>query len=812
MKNRDNVEVKSQDGFIFEDKASYKITNVEKPVLYEYNLYNSEILVKLNKFGINSVQYQPPGDVMLLNSNNVNNFSKWNVYVKQNDGVFINNFSFPRTIVPQKSEIIYKPDIATYKYTYEDYEIITEIFISNKNASVIMKTTIKNLLTVKSDFEVIVGVEPYLNPASLALWDKPEWYVQTGLRQSNGIIDFYSKLFNPQGDVSKRRLMTFSLESANVTNCCVDMTEYIGLGDFFHPYRVKKDFSIKTSEIKETFEQNIFQQGCPSVYALKLDFKLTPNESKTLSQVLSIQDKSFTGEMDFDSLNRSHGLLNESKQNETICLNKRVYSSLFNLREIKTDNKTFDYYVNGFLPLQLFWVCGLDRGWPTGMQGTRDSAVDFEGMTYFYPDKSRKQLLHLYSCMRSDGWSLRQISTLGKNGIHDERFYCDSTAFIQEFLYEYVCATSDFDILDEKISWLDNDTCTSLLDHYLKGFDFYLDEKNIGEHGLCKLYAGDWLDPINQAGLKGKGESVMVSCMLYYNLNNAMKLLTYLDSERYSEIIKNYHEKSIKIKISINKSAYNIKGFYNGMYTDGGFWIFSDCDPDKKERFYSAANYYAIMCGVADKNQVDSVLNKSEELKCSCGYRLFAPSFTEHIGYVGRVASGDMADGLWENGAVYNHGGNCFRARALAKARRADKLLETILYILPFDQNKHPIEISKGSPYGIVNCYQTLRHAFGKAGSPFLSGSVAMSVRIIYCDLFGINFDPENLILSPCLTKEFSKSTVKFKFRNKNITVKYIYGEGDSLVNNNLLQKTDDVFLIKKDILNEDNDILIYYK
>lgn len=137
----------------------------------------------------------------------------------------------------------------------------TILSILNKNASVIMKTTIKNLLTVKSDFEVIVGVEPYLNPASLALWDKPEWYVQTGLRQSNGIIDFYSKLFNPQGDVSKRRLMTFSLESANVTNCCVDMTEYIGLGDFFHPYRVKKDFSIKTSEIKETFEQNIFQQS-----------------------------------------------------------------------------------------------------------------------------------------------------------------------------------------------------------------------------------------------------------------------------------------------------------------------------------------------------------------------------------------------------------------------------------------------------------------------------------------------------------------------------------------------------------------------
>lgn len=802
----------NEEGFIFDSNASYKICDVKKYVLYDYNLFNSEILVKLNKFGINCVQYQPPGDVMLLNTNNVNHFSKWNLYIKQDNGSYINNFSFPRCVEPNKTEIIFKPEVAIYTYCYDGFEVQTKIFIHNTNASVIMQTTIKNLLNHTSNFDIIVSVNPYLNPASLALWDKPEWYVKTALRKKDGFVDFYSKLFNPQGDVSKRRLMTFAFKDEYVKNCEVDMSKYIGLGDFFNPYRESEDLSLDIDKIQSSFDLNVYQEGFPSVYAAKLHTTIDVGEKKVFSQVLSIQDKSLEGEFCESLINDTHALLSVSLQEDVISKNRKFYDDLFSIRNIQTNNKEFDYFVNGFLPLQLYWVSGLDRGWPTGMQGTRDSAVDFEGMVYYNPEKSRKQLVHLFSCMRSDGWSLRQVSTKGKNGVHDTRFYCDSTAFVQEFLYEYVCATDDYELLNEKTTWLDNDTHSTILEHYLKGFDFYLDEKNIGEHGLCKLYAGDWLDPLNQAGMQGRGESVMVSCMLYFNLNNAAKLLSFLDEKKYKLIIDKYNKNADLIKENINKFAYNKKGFYNGMFSDAGFWIFSEKDPDEKERIYSSANYFAISSGVANDKQTDSVLQKTEQLKCSCGYRLFAPSFTTHLDYVGRVASGDMPDGLWENGGVYNHGGNCFRARALAKAHRANELFETIMFILPFDKTKHSEEISGGSPYGIVNCYQTLKHAYGKAGSPFLSGSVAMSVRIIFSDLFGVNFDPTNIIINPCLTKEFSNSIIKFSALGKNFFVKYIYGNGDSLLNDKVVKPNNNQFIIDKNNLKENNFFEIYYE
>lgn len=78
-------------------------------------------------------------------------------------------------------------------------------------------------------------------------------------------------------------------------------------------------------------------------------------------------------------------------------------------------------------------------------------------------------------------------------------------------MHEYVCETGDFGLLKERVKWLNREDKDSIWEHALRALSYYLDPENIGEHGLCKIRGGDWLDAVNRAGLEGRGESVMVT-------------------------------------------------------------------------------------------------------------------------------------------------------------------------------------------------------------------------------------------------------------------------------------------------------------
>ena len=67
---------------------------------------------------------------------------------------------------------------------------------------------------------------------------------------------------------------------------------------------------------------------------------------------------------------------------------------------------------------------------------------------------SRDILVGLFSCQRSDGWFPRQYSAEGRTGKHDLRQYADGGIFVLEFLYEYLCFSRDWSLLDEQdASW-----------------------------------------------------------------------------------------------------------------------------------------------------------------------------------------------------------------------------------------------------------------------------------------------------------------------------------------------------------------------
>ncbi len=717
--------MKHQFGKFIKATAGYEINTLKLPTSWEYIYENRDILLKVDQYGPVYAQANPPGDVMLFKRETHEKFSPW-LYRIAVDGVEgeFSNFFKPNTYLPdaepENISIRFLPECAVYSFEYAGLKMETELFIPNHGIEIVYKLKLTNVSNEQKGITLSSQFIPYFNDAQMAPWDKFEWYLDSAY--ANGI--FQSKLLNANAASKEKRYLFLDTGKDMPSEHELSLEKYIGFGDALRP--------------EKNYTGSVRIYGYPPVYAGKYGLTLGCGESKEFTQILSVgtemthrdyaDDEIYAGEMQ---------------------ARKAYFHRLFANNRIKTGDEQFDYYANYWVPMQMHWVASLDRGWPTGMRGSRDSAQDYTGLLYVSPKECKPILMTMLECQRTDGWFPRQYSAIGKHGKHDLRGHVDGGAFTVEFIWKYLAHTKDFGILREKVQWLDTDEENTVLEHLIRAVEYYICDENLGEHGLCKIREGDWLDAVNCAGLEGRGESVTVSAQTVMSLEYLADILTYLDP---SADVSQYLSFAEKLKENINRFAYNASGFYNGVFNDNGHWIFSDKDPDGKKRMYGVSNYYAIIAKVANKEQTEAIFANLDYLKCEMGYRLFYPYLGETpMDKVGRIASGDMPPHLIENGNVYNHGSNGFLARAFACAGKGNELYETLKYLMPYDTRLHPTEQTFTPPYAIVNCYQELPAFLHRGLMYFLTGSVAMAMRGVFEWMLGVKPTLRGIEISPCL-------------------------------------------------------------
>ena len=735
-------------GKFLKDTAGYEINTLNLPTSWEYIYENKDILLKLDQFGPVYAQAQPPGDIMLFQRERHQKYSPWCTWIEFENGEEITNFFRPNKmdadVEPENIRITYRPECATYEFEYQKLQILTEFFIPNEGTTVVCKLKIKNMLNMPQKVKLSSHLVPYLNDAVMAPWDKYEWYLDTKCEQNKRIC-FESKLMDANACVEKRRKAYFVADKENLCACETSLEKYIGQGDVVHPQRMYSN------------QRRLY--AYPPIYATLHEWMLSAGEERELTQVLSL-----AGMHELDDWFESDYYLKQK------LIRKQKFDTLFAKNHIETGDKEFDYYFNYWVPLQMEWVASLDRGWPTGMRGSRDSAQDYTGILYTDAKVCRNIIVTMLECQRTDGWFPRQYSAKGRHGKHDLREYVDSGVFFVEFMWKYLAHTQDYAILDEYIPWLNSDQESSVLEHVIKAVEYYLVDENIGEHGLCKIREGDWLDSVNRAGLEGRGESVTVSMQLVMALWYLSDILTNVQSETDVTRYQNYYE---LLKQNINQYAWNNHEFYNSVFTDKGEWVFSDLDPDEKERIYGVVNYYAAISGVADEDKYVHIKNVADKLMCDKGYRLFYPYMGEiPIEKVGRIASGDTPPFMIENGNVYNHGSQGFLARALSVMGEEEKLFETLKWIVPYDMEKHPTEKTFTPPYAIVNCYQQLPGFDHRGLMCFLTGSVAMALRGVYEWFAGLRPCLDGLEIEPCIPTCLHGTVVVFEYLDNSYTMK----------------------------------------
>ncbi|MCQ2412609.1 MAG: hypothetical protein MJ057_06595 [Sphaerochaetaceae bacterium] len=768
-------------------EGSYRLTSIPEAGNFEYIYKNRRIFLKVDQFGPSFMQMDPLGGMRILKRMERETFSPWRV-VFTVSGHTYSNFDIYSA---DAFSITYSPNVCEYCLTFGALVVVTHIMVSSTNAEAFMTVTFHN----KSQSPVAVHALEYVafDPvdSKMEVWDKKEWLSKISASKAPGYSSFLLHHVSLQAKPEDRRDFHFICSG----NAAAQVTSYEKLRHY------TKNFSVvDSSQVAEPKDNYSYEEVCASYY----DFELKDTYCLK-SLIYAGMEHETAPESLICHLNDEYLAENGKKL-------KDADQKLCSVKRIHTADRNFDSFVNTFLPKELSWVMDLDRGWASGMRGSRDCSNDFMGYLSYDPKACRAVLARLLeSQRRSDGWFPRQIPFGSEK--YDMREFVDSACFVMEFLYEYLAYTDDYSILEQKFGYLKEPlVLESGLEHMVRAVLYYTKAENIGEHGLVKLRGGDWLDSLSCVGKLGRAETLMVTAQALLAFDQVLEILHHLGRSDLDEVLET-QSKAFRSAIRVCR---NEEGYYNALFTDKGQWLLSSHDVDGHSRAYIPANAYAIIAGV-DPEHDDAVIEKlKEKNRTPIGYNLIDPPFGDPtFEGLGKLSSGDYFPYHLCNGAVYNHGSQMFLLRALAKVGDHELFQEVLDFALPYNQDVHP-ECDTCLPmYAITNSYTSVPSFPGRAGFAFLTGTIAMIERAVYNWMFGLDFRCSSLKLKPCLPKRFSDSEVTIPYGGHKIHVRYV-GFGSvvtmCLVKDKEIALQDGCAVVDKAMLTEDTEIVVYMR
>ena len=725
-------------GGTFLEGRGFRVTQRQLPRRWDYLLAGPAGVARFCQNGLVSLQAHPPAGRFLLEGSTEAAVPPLVVWIHDSEGEpFTHVFSptFAAALAePESYGVDYLGHEVIYSLDHRGWMVRTVVRLDPQTGELLGRVTVQNKQKKKRHARIVLAAATLNALPGRQAWDPVGLYQRVEALENRDLAGIVVENRNPEGEASKRASMAVAVRPAP-DEIEADRSVFIGSGAWSCPQFVTqagKASGRRQIHGVETVSAFAWSRGFACGKSFQIAFAAGVVASPPPRAVLP-RIRAWLGAEAWQSAAR------RMEEKQAVWEKSLV---------LQSPDPVLDDYVNVWLPRQLSWVALLDRGWATGLRGVRDAAQDYAAVAWVEPQASREILRLLFSAQREDGWFPRQVALPGGNGRHDLRPYVDSGCWVVELLHDYLRITGHRGILREPLPWLEGDRVSLVSEHLQKAVEYYLDPENRGPHDLVLIRGGDWNDAIHLAGLLGRGESVMTSCQAVVALRQAADIVESSDKK----LAADYRAGAESLRLAIRKAALNKHGFLRGVSTDDGRWIFSERDPDGRERINTVVQAWGIIAGVLGGDEARRLLKMILQRIGPHGVRLFHPPLGEPpIPGVGRVASGDLMAGVAENGTVYNHGSQTFLARAAAAAGDGDALMTILRWALPCYPELHAPTSARTPPYAMVNCWMETPGHDGEGGALFLTGAVGVLRRVVIEGLLGFVPGMDGIRIRPFL-------------------------------------------------------------
>ncbi|MGB8451449.1 MAG: amylo-alpha-1,6-glucosidase [Anaerocolumna sp.] len=773
--------------FVTSDKLYYELTSPTSLPKASGFLWNEKMMIQVNCRGYATAQFMQPEPAKYSHGPNLEAKSFMQpeqpyyahhpgrfVYVKDEENGEI--FSAPYEPVRKRPDdykfLVGKDDI---KWIVKNADIVIEMCLSlpKEDAMELWQVKVKNL----SGKSRKISIYPYFTVGYMS------WMNQSGEYKEDlqGIVcssispyqkyqDYYTiKHFSDR---------TYLIAEHKPYSFEVSQEAFEGEGGITLPYGVQAD-ELEKGDSRYEMPVCVFQ------YKLELNteeekaYRFIFGPAKDEEEIALIRQKYFlnkdrNGKDGFQSARIEYGnYISEGKG----CI------------LIKTPDKDLDNFVNHWLPRQMYYH-GITNRLTTDPQ-TRNYLQDNMGMSYIRPQIARAAFLHAMSQQNENG-AMPDGILLHKGAelkYINQVPHTDHCVWLPVCISAYLEETGDYSILNEFVPFADNEEKVTVNEHIDRAMRWLMGERD--ERGLNYINQGDWCDPMNMVGYKGKGVSGWLTMAATYAF---LIWADICEQDGRVEISSDFRLEARKSNETINKYLWDGEWYARGITDDN---VVFGISKDKEGRIFINPQAWALLCGAADEEKkVKLMKSVAEQLETPYGVEKLAPSYTAMREDVGRVTQ--KHPGTAENGAVYNHA-SAFYIYALYTAGENDNAYRLLRKMLP---GPDPDDIIRRGqlPVFIPNYYRGAYRQFprtaGRSSHLFNTGTTSWYYHCLIDGLFGLKGTKDGLNINPKLPSEWQEASVIRNFRGAElhidirrepgIQVSEVYADGKFIEDGNL--------------------------
>ncbi|PGH05381.1 hypothetical protein AJ80_08349 [Polytolypa hystricis UAMH7299] len=425
--------------------------------------------------------------------------------------------------------------------------------------------------------------------------------------------------------------------------------------------------------------------------------------------------------------------------------------------QITTPDKDLDNFVNNWLPRQMYYHGDVNR--LTTDPQTRNYLQDNMGMSYIKPEVTRNALLTSLGQQEDTGAMPDGIIIVEGAELKyiNQVPHTDHCVWLPTTLEVYLAETGDYDFLQLPVPTANGDKYT-VFERFSRAMDWLLSARD--ERGLSYIAQGDWCDPMNMVGYKGKGVSGWLTVATGYALNLWAAVC---EQQGKTDLASHYRAGAKEVNDAANKHMWAGSWFARGITDDN---VVFGIKEDREGSIWLNPQSWSILGGAANAEQRAKMLPQiDEQLVSPYGVAMFGPPFSGMREDVGRVTQ--KYPGSAENASVYNHAA-IFYIYSLYTIGESDRAYKLLRQMLPGPSEADYLQRGQ-LPVYIPNYYRGAWKEYprtaGRSSHLFNTGTVPWVYRCFVEGLCGLRGDADGLNIQPQLPTGWDHVQTRREFR-----------------------------------------------